>query len=270
MDKPAGILCVPSNEGIPSLAQAVFEKCRNQGVQVKAMDQMVVHRLGLDTSGLVCFTKTMDSLRGMNTLFRTRSVTRQYEALVCGHVNKVDASTDTEESGWITFPLMRDYECPPFMRVSTDKHQELLVGLDPDVVGKRLLEAPKASVTKYEIISREHLSAPGSDSKFPVTRLNLTAITGRTHQLNVHMAAFGHPIVGDRIYGIGGDAVRNGGLEIAILDENNTGRASDDVQEQIAAIVEASRMNMCVHAKYLSFRHPITQADVSFSSPAPF
>ena len=271
VDKPPGILCVPSEEGIPSLAQTVYEKCRKEkSLKVNSMDQMVVHRLGMETSGLVVFTKTMDSLRGMNTLFRTRSVTRQYEALVCGHVQKVDATTNREEFGWITLPLMRDFECPPFMRISTDQLQEVLIGLDPDVVGKRLLEAPKASLTKYEIVSRENLSAPGSDAKFPVTRLTLTAITGRTHQLNVHLAAFGHPIVGDKIYGFDGDALPNGGLDVAIREKNNPTRASEDLQEQIAAVAEAKGMNMCAHAKYLSFRHPITTEDISFSSSAPF
>merc|ERR1712127_548854 len=69
----------------------------------------VVHRLGMDTSGLVVFARTDAALRGMNALFRSRKVSRNYEALVCGHV--------ADDSGDIDLPLMRDYECPPFMRV---------------------------------------------------------------------------------------------------------------------------------------------------------
>ena len=195
VDKPSGILCVPSEEGIPSLAQTVFERCRARQDIYVTMDQMVVHRLGMDTSGLVVFTKTMEALRGMNSLFRTRQVTREYEALVCGHVTEFGASDDNGEFGWITLPLMRDYERPPFMRVSTEEHQSILVGLDPSIVGKRLLEMPKASLTKYQVMAREQLPSAGSTNTsataFPVTRLKLTAITGRTHQLNVHMAAFG-------------------------------------------------------------------------------
>ena len=63
VDKPSGILCVPSEVGISSLAQTVFERCSNKNENhVTSMDFMVVHRLGMDTSGLVVFTKTMDAL----------------------------------------------------------------------------------------------------------------------------------------------------------------------------------------------------------------
>ena len=80
VDKPHGTLCVPSEEGIPSLAQTVFEKCSSDGsLGLARMDQMVVHRLGMDTSGLVVFAKTIEAVRGMNALFRTRKISRQYE-----------------------------------------------------------------------------------------------------------------------------------------------------------------------------------------------
>merc|ERR1719263_549566 len=113
-------------------------------------DRMVVHRLGMDTSGLIVFAKTLAAVRGMNELFRTRSVDRKYEALVCGHVEK--------DQGMINLPVMRDYEFPPYMRISTDDHQRILLGVDPEEVGsKKLFEAPKESLTKYEVISREEL-----------------------------------------------------------------------------------------------------------------
>lgn len=139
----------------------MFDAYGSEGMENK----MVVHRLGMDTSGLVIFAKTLDTLRGMNSLFRTRKINRQYEALVCGHVEK--------DSGLINLPLMRDYEFPPYMRVSTDEHQKALIDLDPEVVGKQLLEKPKASLTKYEVIAREDIGG------HPVTRVTLTSISGR-------------------------------------------------------------------------------------------
>jgi 23S rRNA-/tRNA-specific pseudouridylate synthase len=218
------------------------------------MDKMVVHRLGMDTSGLVVFAKTMEALRGLNTLFRTRQITRQYEVLVCGHIK--------QNNGTIDMPLMQDYIHPPFMRVSTDEHQQALLSFDPVIVGKKLLEAPKPSQTKFEVKSRETLL----DTDLPVTRLLLTSVTGRTHQLNVHCAAFGHPIVGDRIYGLDGDAAPNGGL---IDNPRNTdGAASVELQKQIATGAEG--MSMCAHAKCLKFRHPILGTLMSFESKAPF
>ena len=162
IDKPAGVLCVPGKESNPSLSQTVFDSF---GCESGRADKMVVHRLGMDTSGLVVFARTNAALRGMNTLFRTRQVTRKYEALVCGHIEG--------DEGVINMPLMRDYENPPYMRISTEEHQRALIGLDAEEVGKKLLESPKESLTKYEVVSREDLD--GND----VTRVALTSVSGR-------------------------------------------------------------------------------------------
>lgn len=247
VDKPANVLCVPGKENNPSLSEAVFQAFGNESNRA---DKMVVHRLGMDTSGLIAFARTDAALRQMNTLFRTRKVSRKYEALVCGTIDN--------EEGVINLPLMRDYEFPPFMRVSTDEHQKVLCGLTADEVGKQLLENPKESLTKYEVVGREELDGNA------VTRVALTSISGRTHQLNVHCAALGHPIVGDKTYGINGEAAAKGGLE----ECTSASGASDDLQEQIAA--SASSDQMCVHAKTLSFEHPITREKLSFESASPF
>merc|ERR1712127_138522 len=203
-----------------------------------------------DTSGLVVFARTDAALKGMNTLFRTRKVTRTYEALVCGSIEGTE--------GVINMPLMRDYEFPPFMRVSTDEHQQALVGLSAEDVGKKILENPKESLTKYEVVGTEEFSGNA------VTRVALTSISGRTHQLNVHCAAFGHPIVGDKVYGINGEAAPNGGLEEGTSDS----RASAELQESIASAVGDA--SMCVHAKTISFEHPVSGDKLSFDSAASF
>lgn len=247
VDKPAGVLCVPSQANDPSLSEAVFQAFGNESNRA---DKMVVHRLGMDTSGLIAFARTDEALRQMNTLFRTRKVSRKYEALVCGTIE--------DEEGVINLPLMRDYEFPPFMRVSTDDHQKALIGLSADDVGKQLLENPKESLTKYEVVGKEELDGNA------VTRVTLTSISGRTHQLNVHCAALGHPIVGDKTYGINGEAAPKGGLE----ECTSASGASDELQETIA--VSASSNQMCVHAKTLSFEHPITREKLSFESASPF
>lgn len=249
VSKPCGVLTVPGkDESNASLNKAVFDK---YGSESGRMDKMVVHRLGMDTSGLVVFARTNAALRGMNSLFRTRKVTRQYEALVCGHVAQDDGSID--------LPLMRDYEFPPFMRVSTDDHQRALLDLDVSEVGKKMLENPKESLTKFAVVSREDLD--GND----VSRLSLTSISGRTHQLNVHCAAIGHPIVGDAVYGMGGKAAANGGLADGDLPDD---KASADLQQAIATACEGKAM--CVHAKSISFRHPVTKEELSFESKSSF
>jgi len=247
VDKPAGVLCVPGKENNPSLSEAVFQAYGNESNRA---DKMVVHRLGMDTSGLIAFARTDAALRQMNTLFRTRKVSRKYEALVCGTIEDAE--------GVINLPLMRDYQFPPFMRVSTDEHQKALCGLSAEDVDKKLLENPKESLTKYEVVGKEELGGNA------VTRVGLTSISGRTHQLNVHCAAFGHPIVGDQVYGINGEAAPNGGLDECT---SATG-ASNDLQEQIAASVTGKPM--CVHAKTLGFEHPVTGEKMSFESASPF
>jgi len=244
VDKPSGVLCVPTKEVSASLSQAVFDA---YGCESGNMDSMVVHRLGMDTSGLVVFARTKAAVTAINTLFRTRKVTRKYEALVCGSVEG--------DAGEWDMPLMRDFVNPPYMRVSTDDLQRALIGLDdlPAEISKKVLENPKDSLTKYEVVGREELGGQ------PVTRLSLTSVTGRTHQLNVHAAAAGHPIVADSVYGLNGDASPNGGLESG---------ASVELQEAIAAA--AADKSMCVHAKELAFTHPVTGEDLKFESASPF
>jgi len=242
VDKPAGTLSVPGKAGNPSVQQAVFDKF---GCESGNSNHMVSHRLGMDTSGLMVFARTSHALRDLNAQFRTRKVSRQYEALLCGHV--------ADDSGVIDMPLMMDYEYPPYMTVSTDDRQRALIGVSAEEVGKKVLENPKASVTKYEVIAREELDGNA------VTRVVLTSVTGRTHQLNVHCAAFGHPIVGDKVYGVNGEARPNGGAD-AVGDA--------DLQSAIAS-AHGDKM-MCVHAKSLGFRHPESREDKTFDSAAPF
>jgi len=100
-----------------------------------------------------------------------------------------------------------------------------------------------------------------------VTRLSLTSVSGRTHQLNVHCAAFGHPIVGDSTYGIGGDASPNGGLAGETL---SSGAASLELQQSISDVAKGKSMGPCVHLKHLSFKHPATDEVLSFESKSPF
>jgi tRNA pseudouridine32 synthase / 23S rRNA pseudouridine746 synthase len=343
VDKPAGILCLPSEEGVPSIAETVYNYVQqptsqgdhNEHATTLEMDQMVVHRLGYETAGLLVLAKTIPAVRGLHTLFRMRpsqrsapgsssnnnsttplntdsniesventttarindsstdddgsallsqhlGIVRQYEVLVVGHV-----ANRTDGGGWINLPLMRCYEYPPYMRVSTQEQQQFLLSLDPAKVGKKLLEAPKHSLTHYEIVAYEYWQ---QNESLPVTRLTLTSMTGRTHQLNVHCtsprciihflcayivfhhsetsthtvyntgAAIGHPIVRDTVYGYNGTAAPMGGLSPAAIDHDLP-----------AALAEAARDTpMCVHAKYMRFPHPITGEELEFTSQPAF
>ncbi|GAX18049.1 hypothetical protein FisN_25Hh023 [Fistulifera solaris] len=249
VNKPYGVLC--TSKEYPSLAQAIFEACKPSGITI---DQMIVHRLGRETSGLMVCALTMEGVRGLQTLFRTRKITRQYEALVVGHLN--------ESEGLIRLPLMRDIDHPPFMRVSTEEQQRRLLDLNPDIVPRKLMEAPKAAMTHFVVKTRDYLQP--EQQVAPVTRLQLTSISGRTHQLNVHCAARGHPIVGDFVYGYQGTAAPNGGLDSSELP---AGAATEDVQVQVQ---KQQPQRMCVHASLIRFKHPITKETVECISKPPF
>jgi RluA family pseudouridine synthase len=254
VEKPTGMICLSDDPEVHSLARTVYDYCRQniKDSQRISMDQMVVHRLGFDTSGLLIFAKTLPATRNLHMLFRTRHITRQYEALVVGHVKN--------DHGLINLPLMRDYEHPPYMRISTKYHQQVLLGLDPQIVGKKLMEAPKSSLTHYQVLKRVYWN---EDPDLPVSRLTLTSITGRTHQLNCHLAALGHPIVRDTVYGFQGTAAPHGGLEAPTQHP-----ISDELQTAIANA--AKETNMCVHAKLIRFVHPVTGQEVEYRSTPPF
>lgn len=168
VDKPAGVLCVPDKAGNPSLAAAVFDAF---GCESGNVDTMVAHRLGFDTSGLVVLARTDRAIRNLNVQFRSRKVTKAYEALVCGSIEQ------TTSGGTVELPLTRDIHALPYVRVSTKDSQTELVSvlsqLPEDHAGRKFLKNPKPSITEYKVIAQEDLAGNA------VTRLVLTSVSGR-------------------------------------------------------------------------------------------
>lgn len=162
----------------------------------------IVHRLDQATSGVMVFTRTLAALRDLHAQFRTGMVDKAYEAIVFG---KLDSMTLT-----IDLPLSADWPNRPKQKVD--------------------LENGKSSTT--------HVAVQSFDPESNTSRVKLIPMTGRTHQLRVHMMAVGHAIVGDGLYG----------LE-ALLDK-------------------ASRLML--HAGELTFTHPVTKVRLMFESEANF
>lgn len=160
----------------------------------------VVHRLDKDTSGLLLLAFDKKALGALGSQFEQRRVEKYYVARVAGEIEG--------DSGLIDLPLATDWENKPRQRVD--------------------LEHGKASQTRWEVLARE----PGA------TRLKLIPLTGRTHQLRVHLLAIGHPILGDSFYASG------------------------------AALAAAERLQL--HAEGLSFFHPEDQRLMPFVAAAPF
>lgn len=283
VNKPSGVLCVPGINQNPSLATVVYQEYianNNNNTTIESLDGMVVHRLDMDTSGVVVFGRSREAVVKLHRLFREKRVTKTYQALVCGHVQ--------HRQGSIRLPLQRDHRQPPFMRVATPHSERLATQAVADLqthgFQKLVRKQPKPSQTDFCVVRHEHLD--NNNHQLPVTRLALTPVTGRTHQLRVHCAALGHAIVADPAYGIYGEASANGGFPPDVMNRIAPHRASLPLQQAIHQhLLQCSSSSsknddddgrhhqyppMCLHAQTLSLQHPITQEPMQWEAPVPF
>lgn len=136
--------------------------CLITRLQVEYPDALTVHRLDMATSGLMVFARGAEAHRTLSKAFADRQVSKLYIAVVAGIV--------AADNGEVDLPLITDWPNRPRQRVDHD-------------IGK-------PSLTRYRVLARE-----GATS-----RVALEPVTGRSHQLRVHMMALGHPIVGDVFY----------------------------------------------------------------------
>ncbi|MCB1692422.1 MAG: RluA family pseudouridine synthase [Pseudomonadales bacterium] len=188
--KPSGLLSVPGR---------FVKDCVLHRLLYDFPDARIVHRLDLDTSGLMVLARSSRAVSTLSRAFRERQVDKVYVASVWG--------VPSPSSGEIAAPLAPDPVRRPRHRV------------DP---------SGKPALTRYEVIGE---TATG-------TRLSLSPVTGRSHQLRVHLAHIGHPILGCDLY------------------------AHPD------AFHSADRL--LLHATQLAFVHPVSGERVVFSSPSPF
>lgn len=178
VDKPAGMLTVPGKTGGTSLLELVAGQLH--------LDQRhaAVHRLDMDTSGIVMFAKSADVCHKLQRMFECREISKCYEALLDG------IAGDRGDNGYIDLPLSSDMLNRPFQKVD--------------------YENGKQAVTRYEILSVDEMRNE--------TRVRFEPLTGRTHQLRVHAAhaaGLGHPIIGDNLYGKKGERLM---LHAAMID----------------------------------------------------
>ena len=174
--------------------------CLEARVRERWPTATMVHRLDKDTSGIILMALDKKALGDLGQQFEKRRTKKTYIARVWGEM--------AEESGLVDLPLATDWLNKPRQQVDHDHG--------------------RASQTAWRVLERETAA----------TRLHLTPLTGRTHQLRVHMLALGHPILGDQFYATG------------------------------AALAAADRLQL--HAQELSFFHPDDGREMTFVSPAPF
>lgn len=203
INKPAGLVVHPG-AGNPrgTLVNALLYHCPTLAVG-GAVRPGIVHRLDKDTSGLLVVAKTDTAQQRLQQQFKRREVQKRYVALVIGAVSAA--------SGYVNAPIGRH----PVQRVKM-----------------AVVEGGREARTRWTVRTR-YQDAAGR----PYTLLDVDLETGRTHQIRVHLAWVGYPLVGDTLYG---------------------------PQRQP---LPAPRQ--CLHAAQLSFAHPLTGEALSFSAPLP-
>ena len=194
LNKPAGLLTVP---GKP---EAHFDSLLTR-LRKEVFGALLVHRLDLDTSGVIVFARTASSQVSLNKQFETRQIRKKYIARVKGHLKK--------NEGKIDLPIIVDWPNRPTQKVC--------------------LETGRKSVTYFKVIERE---------EDDISRIELYTVTGRSHQLRLHMKSIGHPILGDPLYG----------------DE--------------LTFLASSRLEL--HSVFLEITHPKTNEQNIFSASIPF
>ncbi len=198
LDKPAGLLCVPGRG--PGK-----QDCLATRAQALYPDALVVHRLDMATSGLVLMGRGPAAQRALSMAFEQRRIAKRYEAVVDG-----DWDLHADDDGWglIDLPIRLDWPRRPLSIV--------------DPAGGR------PSRTRWQLLQR------GADR----SRLALEPVTGRSHQLRLHLAAQGHAILGDPLYA--------------------------------AASVQARAPRLLLHACALALAHPLGGQTLRFAAPCPF
>ena len=156
VNKPSGLLTVPGKE-------LKHHDSLELRVKIEYPNSFLVHRLDMDTSGVIIFALSKSTQRSLNLQFEKRIVKKLYEARVFGNI--------TEDNGFIDLPLIVDWPNRPLQKIDAKEG--------------------KSALTHWQVLEREG----------DVTRVALMPETGRTHQLRVHMMSLGHTILGDRFYG---------------------------------------------------------------------
>ena len=194
--KPPGLLSEPGRG--PDKRDSLLIRA-----QAVYPDARIVHRLDMMTSGVIVLARETLAHASLSEAFREREVDKRYEALVHGR--------PARDEGEIDLPLVVDWPNRP--------RQIVCHGTG------------KPSLTHYRVVGETHVDGVGT-----LARIALAPVTGRTHQLRVHLASLGCPIAGDPFYGIAGDTAPR----------------------------------MMLHACGLAFAHPLTGEPVVFESAVPF
>lgn len=206
VNKPKGMVVHPAAGNYDgTLVNALLYHCHDLSGINGVLRPGIVHRIDKDTSGLLIVAKNDRAHQGLAEQIKVHSFTRIYEAIVYGRLR--------DDSGTVNAPIGRH---------PTKRKQMAVTPVNS-----------KPAVTHYEVIARYD----GNTKHGAFTHVRLRLETGRTHQIRVHMASIGHPVVGDAVYG------------------------PDAYQKELHG--------QCLHARTIGFVHPVTGAYLEFTSDLP-
>ena len=177
------------------------QDCLITRIQATYPEALIVHRLDMPTSGILLLARSPEIHRELSQQFQNRQVAKEYIAIVSGIVS--------EQTGEIDLPLITDWPNRPMQKVD--------------------YETGKPSLTRYEVLHTNQESV--------TTRLRLIPVTGRSHQLRVHLLSIGHIIIGDGLY--------------------------SDVEA-------AKNQRLLLHANKIEFVHPCTNTTLAIECSCPF
>ncbi|MGB3457148.1 MAG: RluA family pseudouridine synthase [Litorimonas sp.] len=235
LDKPSGLTVHPapgSRSG--TLVNALLHHCADSLSGIGGvMRPGIVHRLDKDTSGVMVVAKTDVAHRGLARQFAKHSIERAYVCLVRGRPNP--------RAGTVATRLARS--------VHDRKKQAVVRGTDNDLEAS---DHGRHAVTHYQTLRGFGQARNGSVGTPVVAELECRLETGRTHQIRVHMAHIGCPLLGDPLYG------------------NHKAFASDRSPEGVAVReAVAAFKRQALHARLLGFIHPVTKEEMAFETPPP-
>ena len=227
--KPADLVCHPTKgdeySSLISRARIYLERlvaAARLPLPKLQVTPHLIHRLDRETSGIVLLAKNAEAARELGKVWETRTVQKEYLAIVHGHV--------AAERGLIDAPLGKDVNS--IIAIKDCVRPDGAAAQTEFFVEKRFVQN----------VSRDHSELKTQNLKFktslPFSLLRLKPHTGRKHQIRIHLAHLGHPIVGDKIYG--GDA----DLYLALVES----RLTDAQREKLIL------PNHALHAERLTFQ----------------
>lgn len=206
LEKPSGLLCVPGRG--PDK-----QDCLSARALQHWPDALIVHRLDQPTSGLVLMARNIEVQRQLSQAFAERLVHKRYIAVVAPQLHPQPEQADEQGWQWIDLPIAADWERRPLRVINH--------------------ETGKSSQTLWQLMAQENTA-----SGLPCSRVLLSPLTGRTHQLRLHMAAIGHAMLGDTLYA--------------------------------DAALATAAPRLLLHAAELAFEHPVSGQTMHFKSTPDF